>query len=341
MAPLDTGSLTHHLRLVDPAGSVVGPAPEHYDTLGAYLRAVREHRGLTLPELAEVTRVRRAYLQAIEDRNRSALPSRPFAIGYVRAYAKALGLDGESAVQRFKVDWPETDEPLRNPVGVQGDAPARSPVLMVAAGVLLAAVAAWNIAQRLVVNDEPSAPALPAALSETPAPVAGALKVAAPVEAPIESTVPTPYATPGLFSPAPAGAIGAPIEGSDATLAPAAGVFATRLPIQGAARGPVLMQARRSVALIVRGPDRTIYFARQLQPGEAFRPPVGRGLSADVSDPASVAVYVNNRFTRLLAGLQTPIDSLAGGAPAPQAAHTQPAKPVVTPTVQPPAPAAP
>lgn len=315
MAPLDTGSLTHHLRLVDPAGAAAGPSPEHYDTLGAYLRAVREHRGLTLNELADATRVRRAYLQAIEDRNRSALPSRPFAIGYVRAYAKALGLDGELAVQRFKTDWPDSDEPLRNPVGVRGDAPARSPLLMVVAGGLLAAVAVWNITQRLMVNDDPKAPALPAALSDPAPTISGALKLAAPVEAPVESTTPAPYATPGLFAPAPEGAIGAPSAASASALSPPAPVFATRAPIQGAAAGPVLLQARRSVALIVRGPDRTIYFARQLQPGEAFRAPLGRGLTADVSEPAAVATYVNNRLTGVLSALQTPLDSLAAAPP--------------------------
>ena len=33
--PLDTGSSTHMLRLVDVAGARVGPSPEQYDTLGA------------------------------------------------------------------------------------------------------------------------------------------------------------------------------------------------------------------------------------------------------------------------------------------------------------------
>ena len=119
MAPLDTGYVTHTLRLVDTYGHKVGPSPDDYATLGAYLKAVREHRGLTLNEVAHSTRIRRLYIAALEEGDRSALPSRPFAIGYVRSYAKALGLDGELAVARFKVDWPEAAEPLRNPVGVE------------------------------------------------------------------------------------------------------------------------------------------------------------------------------------------------------------------------------
>ena len=258
----------------------------------------------------------------MEERNRSALPSRPFAIGYVRAYARALGVDGEGAVQRFKVDWPETDEPLRNPVGVQGEARARNPAITVAVAVLLAGVAVWNIVQRTLVSDEPAAPPLAATLAATPAPAApGVMRVAAPTEAPVESTTPPPYLTPGLFPPA-AGPAGAGAPASTAPAAPAATaalpapapVFSSRLPIAGAPTGAVLLQGRRSVALIVRDTGRNIVFARVLQPGEAFRPPLGRALTAEVADPASVAVYQNGRLRGLLTELATPLDSLAPSA---------------------------
>ena len=331
MAPLDTGTLSSHLRVVDPSGRSFGPAPEDYDTLGAYLRAVREQRGLSLADLADTTRIRRAYLQAVEERNRSALPSRPFAIGYVRAYARALGVDGEGAVQRFKVDWPETDEPLRNPVGVQGEARARNPAITVAVGVLLAGVAVWNIVQRTLVNDEPASPQLTAA----PAPSSpGVMRVNAPTEAPVESTTPPPYVTPGLFPPsatpgaapssAPSSAPGASSAAlsASAALPPPSPVFATRLPIAGVAAGGVLLQGRRSVALIVRDTGRNIVFARVLQPGEAFRPPLGRALTAEVADPSSVAVYQNGRLHGLLTELATPLDSLTPPSVAPPAPVT-------------------
>ena len=343
MAPLDTGTLSTHLRVVDSAGRAAGPAPEDYDTLGAYLRAVREDRGLSLPELAATTRIRRAYLQALEERNRSALPSRPFAIGYVRSYAKALGVDGEGAVQRFKVDWPETDEPLRNPVGVQGEERGRNPALTVAAVVLLAGVAVWNIAQRTLNSDEPAAPPLAAALADTPAP-SGPMRVGAPTAAPVESTTPAPYVTPGLFpaatpagAPAPAQPAGPP---SPALQLPApAAEFATRAPVTGAPAGSVLLQARRSAALIVRDGGRNIVFAKVLQPGEAFRAPLGRGLAADVADPLSIAVYQNGRLHGLLTQLSTPLDALTPpAAPAPAAAAGAPAAPPAAPATAPPRP---
>jgi cytoskeletal protein RodZ len=66
------------------------------------LRAAREAQGRTLPQLAEATRVRRAYLQAIEDMRPDLLPSRPFAVGYAKAYARALGLDAEDLAERLR-----------------------------------------------------------------------------------------------------------------------------------------------------------------------------------------------------------------------------------------------
>jgi cytoskeletal protein RodZ len=78
--------------------------------IGVALKAAREFRGLSLEDVADSTRIRRSYLAAIEEMRLEDLPSRPFTIGYVRAYAKALGLDGEAAVERFKVD-----EPARSP----------------------------------------------------------------------------------------------------------------------------------------------------------------------------------------------------------------------------------
>ena len=70
--------------------------------IGQALKAMRERKKLSLEEVADITRVRRAYLADIEAMRLDKLPSRPFTIGYIRAYAEALGLDGEAAVERFK-----------------------------------------------------------------------------------------------------------------------------------------------------------------------------------------------------------------------------------------------
>ena len=313
MPPLDTGSVTHTLRLVDPLNDRAEPAPADFPTVGAFLRAVRERRGRGLADLASTTRIRRAYLAAIEESNYAALPSRPFAIGYVRAYANALEADGEAAAERFKVESPDTTEPLRAPIGVKHERTARRPLFFVAAAVVVAAVVGWNIAQRaLTVEKDTAPPAIPAApaIDEAPPPQ-GPISLGAPTPPPAEQTTPVPYVTPGLATAAePAdGAVAAAAAVADA--APL--VFAPKGAVYGAAAaGPsVVLQARKPSSLIVRGATGQVYFARQLAADEAYRAPLGENLSAEVADPADFSLYINNQLRGALLVNQTPLDKVA------------------------------
>ena len=89
-----------------------GPLDPVYagDSLGDAFRIAREGQKLTLQQVADLTRVRRVYLEALEAMNLEALPNRPFTIGYIRAYASALGLEPDLAVERFKTDEPMLEE---------------------------------------------------------------------------------------------------------------------------------------------------------------------------------------------------------------------------------------
>lgn len=78
--------------------------PDDFANAGAHLRAVREASGLTLDEVSERTHIKAAYLGAIEEMTLEKLPSRPFAIGFSKVYAEALGLDARAVVSRFKSD---------------------------------------------------------------------------------------------------------------------------------------------------------------------------------------------------------------------------------------------
>lgn len=75
-----------------------------YESAGAHLAAVREAAGLTLAEAADKTHIRERHLRAIETLELESLPSRPYAIGFVRAYAEFLELDAARIVDRFKED---------------------------------------------------------------------------------------------------------------------------------------------------------------------------------------------------------------------------------------------
>ncbi len=62
-------------------------------TPGAKLRAAREAQGLSLQDVATRTRIAQRQLEAIERDDYSALPGIPYAVGFARAYARAVDLD--------------------------------------------------------------------------------------------------------------------------------------------------------------------------------------------------------------------------------------------------------
>ncbi len=71
------------------------------ESVGEFFRQVRETKGLTVDEVASKTRIRTDFVKALEDGNFSRLPDQVFAKGFVRSYARSLGLDEEDAIHRF------------------------------------------------------------------------------------------------------------------------------------------------------------------------------------------------------------------------------------------------
>ncbi len=64
-----------------------------YAGAGARLRAARETRRVELTQIAAETRIPLRHLEAIEAGDFGSLPSRAYAIGFTRTFAKAVGLD--------------------------------------------------------------------------------------------------------------------------------------------------------------------------------------------------------------------------------------------------------
>jgi cytoskeleton protein RodZ len=74
--------------------------------LGTYLRHLREERGLSIDEMARVTRVAPRYLEALEREDFTGLPAAVFTKGYIRAYCQAVNVPVDEALARYaeKVD---------------------------------------------------------------------------------------------------------------------------------------------------------------------------------------------------------------------------------------------
>jgi cytoskeleton protein RodZ len=327
--PLDTAAVTPGLDVslgADRYDRGANPAPtlEAAVNVGAALRAVREYYRLSIEDLSLATCIRKQYLQGVEEMRLDGLPSRPFVIGYVRAYAGALGLDPDRAVARFKMEFPDDQPSLRAPVGVAREGDRRLRPMIVGGVLVVAAFLAWNIAQRAMSKTAPAANAgteVAASSARVRAPVTkGPISVGAPLPAPQESTLPAPYVTPGL---APASADGSTtsalkIDAKPVPAAPTAPVgapFVAHGPVYGAAatQSVITLQANKSASLIVRGAGGTVYFARQLAAGEAYRAPQTPGLSVEASDPAVVNVFVGGLFKGPLPAAQTPLSRLTDG----------------------------
>lgn len=63
------------------------------NTPGAKLRAAREAQGLSIQDVASRTRIAQRQLEAIERDDYAALPGIPYAVGFARAYARAVDMD--------------------------------------------------------------------------------------------------------------------------------------------------------------------------------------------------------------------------------------------------------
>lgn len=90
-----------------------GAAADHRTGVGGLLRASRLRCGEDLDVIAQVLRIRRRHLQAIEDGNFDQLPGTTYAVGFIRTYADYLGLDSDEVVRRFKGE--QTLQPGKTP----------------------------------------------------------------------------------------------------------------------------------------------------------------------------------------------------------------------------------
>ena len=291
------------------------PSLEDAETLGEALRAARLASGLSMAQLSTATRVHPRYLTALEQGEFAVLPSRIFSIGYVRAYAGALGLDELTAVERFKREFPEKAVPLQAPTGTAVQQMRRtSPKVLALAAVVLVPIVGWNVYQRID-RIEPPHPSDLAAIPkdwgrEAERAARTPVMLGAPRDAPPDQTTPALYITPGLEEA---------LTGTPAGEAPAAApappvqkAFNPRGAIYGApaTTAKVILQARRPASLVIRQGDGRIVFARQLAAGEAWRAPPGLSATVDVSAPDAFDVYMNGEHSGTLSANQSSLGSL-------------------------------
>src|SRR3954449_9932311 len=77
------------------------PHPSELASFGEELRREREIRGISLKEIADATKISKRFLEAIERNDHRTLPAPVFTRGFVREYARYVGLNAEEMVNRY------------------------------------------------------------------------------------------------------------------------------------------------------------------------------------------------------------------------------------------------
>jgi cytoskeletal protein RodZ len=121
--------------------------------LGEEFRSAREARGLSLSDVAERLHIRSVYLAAIEDEDWHVIGAPVYVRGFMRTYARFLGLDPEAAVARFSAAVPPGTPAASTPRAAAVAPPSEkaggeraSPSLAAILAVLVAVVAVLFVA---------------------------------------------------------------------------------------------------------------------------------------------------------------------------------------------------
>jgi cytoskeleton protein RodZ len=189
-----------------------GPAIRPRETVGDLLRRARLEHGVEIEALAEGLRIRGAYLAAIEQGRYDRLPGPVYALGFVRAYANYLGLDGDEAVRRFKLEAAglEQRSDLSFPMPLTQRSIPGGRMLLVAFVLAVVAYGLWHYLSTGDRNRPERVAAVPSELMPPPPPPPALPKApAAPVAGTAPEAAPPPAATaaaPPLPAPAPVAA---------------------------------------------------------------------------------------------------------------------------------------
>jgi len=127
------------------------------EKIGRVLERARKDRGLSLEEAEKATKIRRRYLEGLEQDDYTVLPDAVYARGFLKTYANFLGLDGEELSKELRTrkkprrerrlsyaapGGSEFDRPIISPDGVPGADKRKVPtgtIVTVAVAVLVIA----------------------------------------------------------------------------------------------------------------------------------------------------------------------------------------------------------
>nr|WP_294523694.1 helix-turn-helix domain-containing protein [uncultured Rhodopila sp.] len=235
---------------------------------GADLREARERLGWPLEDVAAGLRIRLPHLEALEEGRISQLPGNAYAVAFMRTYARALGLDDEEMVRRFKAEVADVGRrtelvfPIPMP---QRGLPAGAILLL---GIVLA-IGAYTGWYRL--SGEGRLPAeTVVAIPERLAPLAEqALPPPAAAEAPASEVprIAVAAAAPPIVS------IPSPEDPPVAVVAPSVGSAQAATMVPGAADSRIVLRASADAWILLKDRGGSVLLNRVLKTGETWSVP--------------------------------------------------------------------
>ena len=291
-----------HLR------EISGDSESPLETVGQDLRAARLRRGDEIAQVSRALKIRKDHLEALEEDRLEDLPGKTYAIGFIRSYARHLGLDSNLYVERFKQDISgRAEEASREPAPIHQEEGRRLPQgwrIIAGVVVVLLIYGGWHLLSSGGENNTATPPA-PVIMPPKPAPK----PAPAAVVAPVQTATPSPAA-----DGAAPGAQSAQTASADTAMpSPAAGpkTPATQItPSAAAQKQPpapssgevygkgnasprIVLRARGDTRLTVKGRDGQLYLNRDLKAGDAYQVPNTPGLSMATSNGGAVEVDVD------------------------------------------------
>lgn len=110
-------------------------------SFGRWLVRERELRGLGRDQVVRATKLAPGVVEALESGEAARIPPRAYVVGYLRAYASAVGLDADEVVLRFH----EAAGPAGTPERGRREGPSLRVVLAVALAVAVASAGIWAL----------------------------------------------------------------------------------------------------------------------------------------------------------------------------------------------------
>jgi cytoskeletal protein RodZ len=114
---------------------------DRVEAFGRWLVRERELRGLARDEVIRATKIAPGVVEALESGDAARIPPRAYVVGYLRAYAAAVGLDADEVVLRFQ----ETAGPVGAPAAARRAGIPLRVALAVAAAAAVAGAGLWAL----------------------------------------------------------------------------------------------------------------------------------------------------------------------------------------------------